>query len=126
MHPVAGAPFPARAYFPAAGKVPHGGGAPKLVVMTNQDNDDDDAECGFCVRAGGLLLLGLAGFLAFIGTDMITGGALTGRLSRQPAPMVTIIDPEPGEDMSGGARVPDTIAGLVGDDAMAGTGDDPA
>lgn len=43
------------------------------------DGGDDDGGrgCTACGRAGGLLLLGLAGLLGYMGVDLVTGGALT-------------------------------------------------
>lgn len=45
--------------------------------MDDHDGDQDQGECTACARAGGLLLLGLAGILAWMGADLLTGGALT-------------------------------------------------
>lgn len=41
----------------------------------------DDGECAMCARAPGLILLGAAAILGFIGLDMLTGGWLTRLLS---------------------------------------------
>jgi len=38
---------------------------------------DGGGGCTACGRAGGLLLLGLAGLLGYMGMDLVTGGALT-------------------------------------------------
>lgn len=48
--------------------------------MDDGDGDYGEPEeerCGPCMRGGGLLLLGLGGFLAWMGADLVTGGALT-------------------------------------------------
>ena len=42
-----------------------------------QDGPEDDEECGPCSRGGGLLLLALGAGIAFMGADLLTGGALT-------------------------------------------------
>lgn len=39
--------------------------------------DDERGGCTACGRAGGLLLLGLAGLLGYMGLDLVTGGAVT-------------------------------------------------
>lgn len=45
--------------------------------MTDDEFDADDGECGPCARGGGLLLLGLGLALAWMGGDLLTGGAFT-------------------------------------------------
>jgi hypothetical protein len=45
----------------------------------------DDAECAWCQRAPGLVLLAAAGLMAYIGTDILTSGWLTRTLAGAPA-----------------------------------------
>lgn len=79
--------------------------------MDDHETAEEQGECTLCIRAGGLLLLALGGALAWMGADLVTGGALT-RMVLGGA--------------FGGAAVAGSVAGSDNEGEEVTPGDDPS
>lgn len=67
----------------------------------------DDDECTWCQRAPGLILIGAAVVLGYIGVDILTGGwltrMLTGAAAAVPPPVPSSVTVTAGEVVTDGA-----------------------